>query len=291
MGIPKPGGQAVEAVKQQATHAAHEAKPWVERLARLGFMARGVVYITVGWLAVLAAAGMGGKKTTTSGALATIAQQPFGKLLMIVLAVGLAGYALWRFVRGIVDPERKGTDAKGLAKRIGYVISGFAYGGLALTAAQIARGAGRSTGSTAQDATARLMALPFGPWLVGAVGALLIGIGVNTLYIAFKGKFREKLRLSEMTPGEQAGATRMGKIGLTARAVVSGLIGAFLIQAALQSDANEARGLDGTLKVLAQQPYGRWLLGAVAAGLVAYGIYSFVEARYRRVLEPSPAKT
>ena len=285
MEIPKPGGPAVETVKHQARQAAHEAKPWVERLARLGYVSRGIVYVVVGALAVQAALGWGGKTTTTEGALATIARQPFGRVLLLVLALGLAGYALWRFVQGIVDPERKGTDAKGLVKRSAYVISGLLYTGLALTAIQILRGTARAGNDSPQDWTERLLAQPFGRWLVAAVGLAIIGVGINALYIAWKEKFRDKLKLSEMRPAEQEWATRIGKIGLAARAVVSGLIGSFLIQAALQADPNEARGLDGALKVLAQQPYGKWLLGVVAAGLAAYGLYSFVEARYRRVLE------
>ena len=285
MQVPKPTGPAVEAVKRHAEHAGHEAKPWVERLARLGYGAKGVVYIVVGWLALMAALGLGGRKTGANGALLTIAQQPLGKVLLSVVALGLAGYALWRIVQGVVDPEHKGTDAKGLAKRFAYVLSGIAYVGLALTAVEILRVAGRAdSGGSTQDVTARLMALPFGRWLVAAAGAVIIGIGLNTLYVAWTEKFREKLKWAQMNPQEQTWALRIGKLGLTARAVVFGVIGAFLIQAGLQADPGEARGLDGALKVLAQQSHGRWILGAVAAGLVAFGVYSFVEARYRRVM-------
>ena len=299
MPSPKPDGpvlsgaraaQAVESAQHQAGQAAHEtarqARPWVERLARLGYGAKGVVYLVVGGLAILAASGLGGKKTGAEGALTTIAAQPLGKLMLAVLALGLAGYALWRLVQGLLDPEHKGADAKGMVKRAGYVLSGLAYVGLALSAVQIVRGAAADKSGSTQDWTARLMAQPLGQWLVAAVGAAFIAVGANTLYVAYKEKFRDKLKLAQMSATEQAWATRLGKIGLTARAVVSGLVGAFLIRAALSADPNQARGLDGALKVLAQQAHGRWLLGVVAVGLVAYGVYSFVEARYRRVLEP-----
>lgn len=277
-------GAALQSAKNQAQHAAREAKPWVERLARMGFAARGVVYIIIGWLAFLAAFGLGGKKTTAGGALATIAGQPFGKLMLTVVALGLVGYAVWRIVQGVVDPEHKGTDAKGLAKRFAYVLSGIAYAGLALTATQIVRGAGGVERGETQDATARLLAQPLGQFLVGAVGLIIIAVGINTVYIAVKEKYRDKLKLAEMSPAEQRGATIAGKIGLLARAVVSGLIGAFLLQAALRANPNEARGLDGALKVLAQQTYGPWLLSIVAVGLMAFGVYSLVEARYRRIM-------
>lgn len=278
------GSNNLQAAKQEVEHAAHEAKPWVERLARFGYCSKGVVYIVVGWLALLAAFSLGGKKTGAEGALTTIAQQPFGKWLLAVVAFGLVGYALWRIVQGIADPEHKGTDAKGLAKRTGYVINGLAYSSLALTAFGILRGVARGKDSSPQDATASLLAQPFGQWLVGLVGLILIAVGANSVYIAVKEKFRDKLKLSEMSPAEQTWATRLGKIGLIARAIVSALVGSFLIQAAFQSDPNKARGLDGTLKVVAQQPYGQWLLAVVAVGLMAYGVYSFVEARYRRVM-------
>jgi hypothetical protein len=288
--IPNSTGAALQSAKYQAQHAAHEAKPWVERLARIGFAARGVVYIIVGWLAFLAAFGIGGKKTTANGALATIAGQPFGKLMLAVVALGLVGYAVWRIVQGIVDPEHKGTDAKGLAKRFGYVLSGVTYAGLALASVQIIRGADGVNRGQTQDMTAALMARPFGQWIVGAIGLVIIAVGINTIYIALKEKYRDKLKLAEMSPAEQRGATIAGKIGLICRAVVSGLIGLFLIQAARHANPNEARGLDGALKALAQQPYGPWLLSIVALGLMAFGVYSFVEARYRRIMGSSSVR-
>lgn len=278
------GAAVLSATKQQAKQAAQEAVPWVERLARLGFIARGVVYIVVGWLAVLAAFGQGGRTTDSAGALATIATKPFGTILLLILGLGLFGYALWRIVQGIVDPENKGTDAKGLIKRAGYVIGGIAYGGLGYTALQLiqdTRAAERN--ASTQDAAATALSKPLGEWILVLAGLIIIGIGVNGFYIAIKDKFQQKLNLAEMTPTEQEWATRIGKIGLIARSIVSGIIGLFLIIAAFRKNPNEAKGLDGALKVLSQQDYAPWLLGAVAVGLMAYGIYSLVEARYRRV--------
>jgi hypothetical protein len=274
----------LEATRQQAEQAAHEAVPWVERLARLGFVARGVVYIVVGWLAALAAFGQGGRTTDSEGALATIATKPFGTILLLILGLGLFGYALWRIVQGIMDPENKGTDAKGLVKRTGYVLSGVFYGALGYTALQLiqdTRAADRN--ASTQDAAATALSRPLGEWALVLAGLIIIAVGVNGLYIAIKDKFQQKLNLAEMTPTEQEWATRLGKIGLIARSVVSGIIGLFLIIAAFRKNPNEAKGLDGALKVLAQQDYGPWLLGAVAIGLMAYGVYSLVEARYRRV--------
>jgi Na+/proline symporter len=283
-GLDSRAAAAVNATKRQAGQAAQDAAPFVERMARLGYFARGVVYVTVGWLAILAALGWGGKKTTADGALATIANQPFGKILLVVLVLGLAGYAAWRFVQAAVDPEHHETNAKALAKRVGYAISGVAYSGLAISAVNMLRGVAGPRHGTTQDATARLMEKPFGPWLVGLVGLIVIGVGLNAAYIAVKEKFLQKLKQDEMNLTERQWAMRIGKAGLLAKAAVSGIIGWFLLQAALQSNPDRARGLDGTLHTVAQQPFGKWLLGIVALGLLLYGVYSFFEARYRRIM-------
>jgi len=257
---------------------------WVERLARLGYLAKGIVYAIVGVLAVQAAFGAGGQTTDTKGALSAIAAQPFGKFLLALLTVGLIGYVVWRFVQAVQDPEHKGDDAKGWATRLGYAVSGLIYASLAFTAIGLIRGSGGGGGGNSkQDWTARLLAQPFGQWLVGLVGAFVIGLGFYQLYQAYKAKFRKQMKLQEMSPTEETWATRIGRFGLGARGVVFCIIGFFLLQAARQSDASEVRGLDGVLQSLAQQPYGPWLLGIVALGLLAYGIHMAVQARYIRI--------
>lgn len=257
---------------------------WVEKLARLGYAAKGIVYAIVGVLAVQAALDSGGKTTDTKGALGTIAAQPFGKFLLVLMTIGLIGYVVWCFVRAIQDPEHKGDDPKGLATRLGYAGAGFGYGGLALSAIQLIRGAGGgSGGNSKQDWTARLLAQPFGQWLVGLAGALVIGIGFYKMYKAYKAKFRKQMKLQEMSPTEETWATRIGRFGEAARGIVFVIIGFFLIQAARQYDPSEVRGLDGALQSLSRQPYGPWLLGIVALGLIAYGIHMGVQARYRRI--------
>jgi hypothetical protein len=233
---------------------------------------------------VQAAFGAGGQTTDTKGALSAIAAQPFGKFLLALLTVGLIGYVVWRFVQAVQDPEHKGDDAKGWATRLGYAVSGLIYASLAFTAIGLIRGSGGGGGGNSeQDWTARLLAQPFGQWLVGLVGAFVIGLGFYQLYQAYKAKFRKQMKLQEMSPTEETWATRIGRFGLGARGVVFCIIGFFLLQAARQSDASEVRGLDGVLQSLAQQPYGPWLLGIVALGLLAYGIHMAVQARYIRI--------
>jgi hypothetical protein len=259
---------------------------WVERLARFGYLAKGIVYAIVGILAVQAALGTGGKTTNAKGALGAIAAQPFGKFLLVLLVIGLIGYVVWRFIQAIKDPEHRGNDPQSLGRRIGAAISGLIYAGLAWTAIRLIMGSGGggSGSSSQQDWTARLLLQPFGQWLVGLIGAFIIGFGFYQLYRAYKAKFRKDMKLREMSPTEETWATRLGRFGEAARGIVFIIIGFFLLQAARQSDASEVRGLDGALQALAQQPYGPWLLGIVALGLVAYGIHMGVQARYRRII-------
>lgn len=277
------GKATVRQGRRQAERAAGEAKPWVVRWARFGFAAKGVVYVVIGLLALQAALGPGGKTSDGEGALKTILGQPFGQVMVGALALGLFGHALWRFIQALLDPEGKGADARGIMKRCGYAVSGVVYGGLAVTAVRLIAGAVRSSGPSVQDWTAQFMAMPFGRWLVAGVGLVMIGIALNCLYIAWSARVCKKLKLDEMSPAAKAWAGRVGRIGIIARGTVLGMIGVFLIHAALEANPRQARGLSGALAELARQPSGPWLLGAVAAGFVAYGLYLFVEAKYRRV--------
>lgn len=277
----KTGAQDAQAAAQEA--AVH-AIPWVEKFARFGYTAKGVVYIVIGILALQLAFGQGGEATGPEGALTTIGQQPFGRALLAIMAVGLLAYALWRFVQAVVDPEHKGKDAKGLAQRAGYIASGLTYGALGLLAVRMALGqAGGEGGQSQEDWTARLLAQPFGVWLVALVGLLVIGVGLYQLYYGVSGKFRKELKLHEMSQTEVTWATRSGRLGYVARGVVYVIIGGFFVSAALRANPEEAGGFGQALAELGRQPYGPWLLGAVALGVFCYGIYSFVQARYRRI--------
>jgi hypothetical protein len=264
-------------------------KQKMEKLARLGYATKGVVYGIIGILAVMAAFSIGGGQTTdTSGALGVIASQPFGQLLLILTAIGLIGYALWRLIEAIQDPEHQGSDAKGIAKRVGYAISGLIYGALAAQAIFIVTGTSNQAasgggGNSQSDWTAWLMQQPFGRWLVGLLGAIIVGVGFYRIYRAYKVKFRRKLNLAELDPQQTTWAIRISRIGIAARGFVFALVGFFLLQAAAQYDPSEARGLDGILRTLAAQPFGKFLLAIVAIGLVAYAIYMWIQARYRRI--------
>lgn len=273
-------------VKDEAERISQSARGWIIPLARFGYAAKGVVYLIIGGLAALAAFTGGGRTTDSRGAFEEILSQSYGKLLLGAVAIGMAAYAIWRFVQAIKDTENKGSGAKGIARRIGYAAIGVIHIGLAYSAVKMILGSGGgSRGDAApKEWTATFLEQPFGQWLVGAVGLGFIAFALSQLYKAFTAKFREKLKTNEMDEKTETFATRSGQAGLSARGVVFAIIGVFLIQAALHSNAGEARGLSGALRALEQQSYGQWVLGIVALGLVAYGFYMFVQARYRRII-------
>jgi hypothetical protein len=269
----------------QANQKVRQAAPWLEAAGRIGYAAKGIVYVVIGVLAVKLAAYRGGKTTDNQGALGTIAHQPFGTALLAIVGVGLAAFALWRFVAAVLDAERKGRDAKGLAARIGFSLSGASYAGLAFLAFKMVFGteSGPPSQQKTQDWTARLLAMPWGQWLVVGIGLVVIGIAVSQMAIGVKAKFKSRLALDRMSAAGQKWAVAIGRWGYAARGVVFAIVGGFFIQAAINFNPKEAKGLGSALDLLAQQPYGRWLLGIVAAGLIAYGLFMLVEARYRRI--------
>ncbi|NJN56429.1 MAG: DUF1206 domain-containing protein [Leptolyngbyaceae cyanobacterium SL_5_9] len=275
----------------QPSFNASDSSDWIERFARFGFASKGFVYATIGILAAQAAFTAGGETTDPQGALQSIVAQPFGQVLLALIAIGLAGYVLWRLLQAILDPEGIGSDAKGIAQRLGYATSGLIYAGLAFSAIRLAAGAaaGSSDGgdSSAQDWTARILSQPFGQWLVGLGGAFVIGLGFYFFYEAFSAKFCKELKIREMSQAERKAATWFGRVGITSRGIVYTIIGIFLMVAARQSNPEQARGVGGALGALAQQPYGPWLLGIVALGLILYGAYMGLYAKYRRISAPN----
>ncbi|NJN02574.1 MAG: DUF1206 domain-containing protein [Leptolyngbyaceae cyanobacterium SL_1_1] len=257
---------------------------WIVTASRVGIAVKGIVYALIGVLAAQAALGIGGKTSDTQGALATVLNQPFGQFMLILIAAGLLGYAIYRFAESLLDIENKGTDGKGLIQRLGYFSSGIVYSGLAVSAVRLVMGSGSSSGgSSTQDWTAKLMSQPFGQWLVATAGVIALGVAGYHFYQAFSAKFRQHLNWSEMSDTERTWAVRLGRIGHTARGVTFVIIGGFLIKAAITANPEEARGLSGALQTLQQQAYGPWLLGLVALGLIAYGVYLEAKARYRRI--------
>jgi hypothetical protein len=241
-----------DTIKDNVESAVRPAGPWVEKLARAGYVAKGIVYVVIGMLALQAAFSAGGETTNSSGALETIVAQPFGRLLLGLVGIGLAGYALWRFVAAAIDAERDGTDAKGIAKRIGYVISGISYSLLAYTALQLIRGNGNAGGeSSTQDGTARLLAAPFGQGLVAIVGLIVIGHGLTQVVKGYKADFVKKMNFEDVDPAQKKTAVMSGRWGYIARGIVFAITGGFLLNAARSADPKQAKGLGSALDLLA----------------------------------------
>jgi hypothetical protein len=253
-----------------------------EWLARAGLLARGAIYAIIGVLAVKLALGDGGKATNQQGALQTIAKQPFGKALLVLMAVGLAGYAIWRLVRAAVGHGPESSDDT--KERIDGLASGIGYALLCVTAVSILIGSGAGGGSGSPGkTTGGVLGWPGGQLLVGIAGVVIVGVGLQQGYKGIKKKFLEHAKTEEMSEGVERGFTALGVAGHLARMVVFALIGYFLVRAAIDYDPDKAVGLDGALKALGQASYGPFLLGVVATGLIAFAAYSAADARYRRV--------
>jgi hypothetical protein len=262
--------------------AARSGGGWYEALARTGLVAKGVSYGLVGVLAIGVAVGVGGKATSREGALKQLAGSAFGSVILVLLAAGLAAYALWRFVQAATIFE---DDEKKLwGKRVAYAARGILYASLAFTAVKILAGAGgsQSQNGKAHKTTALILSWPGGTWLVGIAGVAIIGVGAWNAYRGVTRKFEKKWSHG-MSATAKTWAGRAGIVGHVARAIVFTLIGVFAIKAALDYNPQDAVGLDGALQKLAHQSYGPYLLGLTAAGLVVFAIYCFADARYRDV--------
>ena len=261
-----------------------EVKPWVRRFGRFGYLAKGLVYVMIGILAALAAFGPSGDTKGASGALQSIAEMPFGEVALWFIGIGLIGYILWDFIKAIKDPENEGHDAKGLIKRTGYFFSGLIYLNLAFGAIKLASHTGNSGNENSEKTiSANLMEQPFGVWLVGIVGAVIIGYGVYELYSGINEKFMSKFKTYEMNNKELKIARYSGKIGLISRGIVLSMVGFFFIRTAYTHNPNESKGLGGALTELANQPFGQFLLAIVAIGLLLYGVYQIIRGRYQHM--------
>jgi hypothetical protein len=254
-----------------------------EALARFGLVARGVVYAVIGILALKLALGDGGDAKNQRGALQTIAQGPFGKVLLAIVAIGLIGYATWRLVRAALGHGPEANDDT--KDRIKSLVSGLAYAGLCVTALQILFGSGGGGGpaNNPDKATGGVLDWPAGQVLVVIAGLIFVGVGIDQARRGIQRKFLEDSKTEQMNEGTEKAFTLAGVAGHVSRAVVFAMIGWFLVRAAIDYDPDKAVGLDGALAKLGQSTYGPLALGVVAAGFVAFAAYSILDARYRRV--------
>jgi hypothetical protein len=255
----------------------------VDRLARAGFAARGVIYALIGILAIEIAFGNSGHKADQSGAVRVVGHTPFGVMLLWLLVIGFIGMALWRLSEALYGGP--GADGRKASNRL---IAGFKavlYGVIAFFIMKYALGLGvpKSSNKQSVDLTSTAMRAPGGRILVGIVGVVLIGVGAWLAWRAFEKKFLEEIKTGEMSPQTRKVVTFFGRFGGIARGIVFGAAGLFLLIAAVTANAHRAKGIDATLRAFTKTPAGPWLLVLIALGLVMFGIYSLAEARWRRV--------
>lgn len=258
----------------------------IEVMARVGYAAKGAVYMVIGILAVqLAFAGSGGETSSTNGALQRISEASYGQVALLIVTIGLAAHTLWRLFQAAMDPEAvRSSDGekKRWLKRGFFLLSAVAYGLLTYSGIEIltGNGGGRSSGGGGSSSgwTAELMRMTFGVWLVGIVGAGVVIRGLMQFVKAYTEGFQKKMSSFDFGPEQRKWIIRVSRLGLTARGIVFGIIGSSIFYAALSHDPQEARGLEGALDMFTSRP---WLLGALGVGLACYAVYQWVKARYR----------
>lgn len=255
----------------------------IKKTARTGFVAKGAVYGITGVLTFMAAFNMGGQKTGRLQVLEFLDKQTFGNILLILMGIGLVAYAIWRFIQSIKDPENIGDDTKGKAKRVAFFISGLIYLGLAVVAVirAVGSGGGSSSGSQAQKSS--FLASETGLILIGIAGAGIVIAGIYQFIKAYKNDYAKKFDLSSLSEEKKRRSIKnTAKFGLSSRGVIFLIIGYFALKASFTSDPSKIKTTAEAFSFIQDSSYGAWLMGLVAAGLVAYAIYMFLMAKYRR---------
>jgi hypothetical protein len=265
------------------------ANPLLELLERLGYAVRGALYAVMGLLALgIALGAAGGETTDLTGSLVFLTGNPFGKLVLIVAAIGLSAYSLWGFIRAIYDPLHRGRDASGYAARLGFISSALSYPAIVFFALRILAGSSGASGDSTQKTVASVLTHPAGGGLTILIGLVAIGIGLGQFLEAYRATFKEDLKGAEMSASELGRVVALGRFGMFARGVVLVVIGWFVVQAGFHHDAGQAQGFGGAFVFLLNQPFGRLLLAVVALGFVALGLHSFACARWIRLMGSSP---
>jgi Domain of Unknown Function (DUF1206) len=256
----------------------------LEFLARMGFLVKGALYMIIGTLALQAASGFGGKLTGTNGALITVLLQPFGRVMLLIAAVGLFGYAMWRVLQGVFNPDHLGTEWKSAALRASYVGRGLLHALFGFQAVRVYRGIPTSE-SGERKIAAEAFRWPLGDWVVVLAGLGLIAFGVQQMYAALTCRLEPNLKVNSLRQESGEWAVSISRFGVGARAVVFIMFGWFVVHAGWLRDSSEVPTTPVLMRILAAQPggLGHWTLGVMATGLIAYGFYQIVHARYLRI--------
>jgi hypothetical protein len=265
---------------QRAGREADQSK-WFDHAIRFGLVAYGVVNLLIAWVALQLAFGDHSENASSQGALKELASQPFGDVLIWLVAIGMFVLVLWRVLEAIYG-HRDEDGGKRVFKALVSLGKAVIYGAVGVTALQIAMGSGTGSGgkSGSDSMTQKLMDLPAGPWIVGLIGLVIIGYGVSQIVIAWTDKFAEHLTAEGKSGDTGTAYIWFGKIGYCAKGIAAGLVGVLFLYAAVTHDPKKSGGLDAALGELLQQPFGPYLLAAVAAGIACYGLFCFARARH-----------
>ena len=276
----------IKDIKTDGKKAAKEAaySPLMERLTRLGYAVKGVIYILIGLSAFQGVFGKNATPADQFGAIVAMSRLPYATVILWAVLIGLISYSIWGLIRAFLDPYHKGTDIKGLLARGGFLVSAVTYALFVLPTYDLIQGASHSsqTGNT-QRMVATLMAMPFGRVIVGLFGLAGIAAGIYQIYMALRAHSDQQFKQYALTPDQLRTVKRAGQFGTIARGVVFGLVGFFFCLAAIYARPQQAKTFDGALDFLARQPYGIWLLAIVALGLIAFGVYSLIGAALFRL--------
>jgi hypothetical protein len=254
---------------------------WLVKLGRLGYAVKGVVYIVVGFIATKSAMGMSGGETTDSqGAVQRIGSEPYGLLLLVIVAVGLLGYAAWRLVSAVTDAERRGDEPSSLALRAGEAARGLIYGSLGAWTARYVVTQRADRGEETSGVVATALGLPYGRWIVAGAGIGVIAYALYQVYRALSGKFMRRLDFSGATLSARKWTERFGRFGILARAIVFSIIGFLTVRAGWNYNPSAAGGMERSLDVIAREQ-SSYMFVAIAVGLIAYGLFEIATARYR----------
>ena len=265
------------------------AQPWLEFLERVGYVVRGVLYAAMGVFALGLALGLGGTATDQRGSLVILTGGTAGRVLLFAVVIGLGAFSTWGFVRAVFDPLNRGTDPSGIAERLGFAWSGFAYLSIVFFALHLLAGsASDASHDSTHETIARILSYPLGQTAAVVIGVVAVSAGLGQLLEAIRGRFRRDLKRSEMTGAEKKTVDLLGRIGMVSRGVVFSLVGWFILEGAVNRDPSRVHGFGYAFLFLLEQPYGRVLLGVVSLGFIALGLHSSASARWIRLLGSGP---
>ncbi|GIH13768.1 DUF1206 domain-containing protein [Rugosimonospora africana] len=254
----------------------------VHALARGGFVGYGILHLVVAWLALQIALGHSSNETDQSGAFQLLVREPFGRPLVWIIVVGLAGMALWQVLAAITGYESEQGKRK-VFERIGAAGRAVIYAALAVDAGKVAAGNPTSSAGEQRQTTAGVLAHTSGRVLVAIAGVAVLAGGIGLIVFGAKRAFAKRLHTERMGPGTRKATTALGMIGYLAKGAGYGIAGGLLFVAAVHRDPKKSGGLDAALHTLAGKPYGQVLLIVIAAGFAAFGLYCFFQSRYRDV--------